>query len=411
MEVIAANVITADATIAEGDTSLDGSSVVVDAGTLTDRGGAHVQGPGRPDRCRPSPIRRATLAKEQSLALSLTRDLFLACGATIDVSERGYPGSRQLPGGPGALVLLADNFDDGDLAGWQIVDEGELDGPSIWTVTSGAARQRSNIHSDANPGKGTYALWPGPLPSGDYRFSFYLLAVDDDGIGVMFRYVDADNYYRFVWDRQAGSRRLERIADGVVTVLAEDSAAYNTWYWYLVEIVADGPRLSLSIDGAEIFSVLDSTHPSGTVALYAFANTDARFEDVQVAPLTAPSVFSAGSHGGLGGEADGTNFVYGSVYDPRSPGSGGGSLSGTAGGGVVRIAAAGKAVIDGAVRALGDRLRAGVHRAREAPSDSTPRRSKASARSTRRAATGCPGRRPAVAVASRSTAQRSRTLW
>ncbi len=354
VEVIAANVITANTTIADGDTSLDGSSVVVEAGTLTVEGshtfrdlvvlnGADVTHPA------------AAVGEDQGVLLTLNRDLFVACGAAIDVSERGYPGSVSYREGAEPSFYVADDFDDGNLNGWQIVDEGDIDGPSIWTVTSGAARQRSNIHSDANPGKGTYALWPGPIPSGDYRFSLFMLASDDDGVGVMFRYVDADNYYRLVWDREASSRRLERVEYGVVTVLAEDFEPYDIWYWYLVEIVADGPRLSVSIDGTEIFSVVDSTHSTGTIALYAFANTDARFEDIQVTPLTAPSVFSGASHGGRGGEADGTHFVYDSVFDPHDAGSGGGSLSAAAGGGVVRITAAGNAVIDGDIRATGGR--------------------------------------------------------
>ncbi len=62
------------------------------------------------------------------------------------------------------------------------------------------------------------------------------------------------------------------------------------------------------------------------------------------------------SHGGRGGLYDGSSRVYGSVKDPSTPGGGAGgdgSRAGSAGGGVVRITAAGRMAIDGAVRADG----------------------------------------------------------
>ncbi len=60
-----------------------------------------------------------------------------------------------------------------------------------------------------------------------------------------------------------------------------------------------------------------------------------------------------GSHGGRGGNFDGSGRIYDSVFDPRYPGAGGGGGSSKAGGGVVRITAADMA-IDGAIRASGD---------------------------------------------------------
>lgn len=62
------------------------------------------------------------------------------------------------------------------------------------------------------------------------------------------------------------------------------------------------------------------------------------------------------SHGGRGGLYDGSSRVYGSVRNPATPGGGAGgdgSRAGSAGGGVVRITAAGRMAIDGAVRADG----------------------------------------------------------
>gem|GEM_PF-6462551 len=352
VEVIAANVITQDTTLAAADTSFDGSSVVVSGGTLAVEGphtfrdmvvldGARLTHPA------------STSATVERLDLSLTRDLFVSCGGSIDVSDRGYPGGVSYrTAGPDAFYM-ADEFRDGDLVGWQFVDEGEVAGPSNWFSLSDSVGQASSIHSVVEPGKGTYALWSGGLSTGDYRFGVFFRSLDDGAVGAMFRYVDADNYYRFTWDKQLSSRRLERVFNGVVTVLAEDSAvyAYNTWTF--VEVVADGSNLEVLIDGTQIFSVTDSALTAGTIALYTCDNAEAYFSDAQVSPPTRASIFAGGSHGGRGGGADGTNVAYGSIFDPRDPGAGGGEFRASHGGGVIRVSAAGQAVIDGSIVASG----------------------------------------------------------
>ena len=61
---------------------------------------------------------------------------------------------------------------------------------------------------------------------------------------------------------------------------------------------------------------------------------------------------AGGSHGGRGGSFDGSNRVFGSLFDPNDSGAGGGG-SGSVGGGVARIRAVGNALIDGRVLANG----------------------------------------------------------
>jgi hypothetical protein len=54
-------------------------------------------------------------------------------------------------------ILLLDDFNDGDLRGWTIMDEGSKDGPSQWQVSNGVLVQNSNIGSGSC--LGTYALY------------------------------------------------------------------------------------------------------------------------------------------------------------------------------------------------------------------------------------------------------------
>ncbi|HSL81127.1 MAG TPA: family 16 glycoside hydrolase, partial [Thermoanaerobaculia bacterium] len=350
--VIAANVVSADAFLASTDTSLDGSSVVVAAGTLTVEGlhtfrdlvvlgGAAVTHPA------------STADTTERLDVALTRDLFVACGGAVEATAKGYPGGVTYHEPGSAAQLLGDDFNDGDFAGWQIVDEGEENGPSSWYVSGGILRQDSNIVSQIRPGFGTSLVWPEPLPADDFRFSALMRTVDDDTFGLMFRYTDPGNTYRFVWNRQGSYRLLEKVVDGERVTLAQDAVPYATQTWYRVEIVADGPRLELWIDGQRIFDVTDATHSSGSVGTFCAANAGSYYDDLQVIPLDGPSLLVGASHGGRGGAADGSNRIYDSLFDPKDPGAGGGGLSASPGGGVVRIAAAGTAIIDGTLTARG----------------------------------------------------------
>ena len=73
-------------------------------------------------------------------------------------------------------VLLSQDFNDGSFTGWTIVDQGKNQGPSVWSATSGAFLQSSNID-------GTFALYTLRAWT-DYRFTGKLRSMDKGAIGV-----------------------------------------------------------------------------------------------------------------------------------------------------------------------------------------------------------------------------------
>jgi hypothetical protein len=128
----------------------------------------------------------------------------------------------------------------------------------------------------------------------DYAVSLKMWSKDDDSMGVMFRYQDDKNYYRFSWDKERGYRRLVKRQNGVFTLLAEDAVKYMTGRVYRVEIIADGTTLQVWIDGARIFSVTDASFQEGSMALYTWGNQGGYFDDVVVTDLDTDAVlFSA----------------------------------------------------------------------------------------------------------------------
>ena len=186
-------------------------------------------------------------------------------------------------------VLLSDDFNDLDFRGWTIIDEGNDGGPSTWSAASGVLVQSSNIGSTVNNGNlGTYALYT-KRAWYDYQVSFKMRSDDDDRLGVMFRYQDDQNYYRFSWDKSGSRRQLVKRENGVFTVLAEDAVPYSNGITYQVEIVAQGSSLKVNIDGSAIFAVSDASLDAGTVAFYSSYNQGSFFDDLLVEDLATKS--------------------------------------------------------------------------------------------------------------------------
>ena len=181
-------------------------------------------------------------------------------------------------------ILLQDSFSSTALGGWTIIDEA-ANGPSAWSVSGGLLVQSSAIGSTASGDTvGTFALYTQASWT-DYRLSLTMKSTDDDTIGAMFRFKDDKNYYRFTWDRTAGSRRLEKRVNGTFTTLASSSGGYNVGQNYQLTMVAQGSSLQVAIDGQQIFSVTDTAHASGTVALYSSYNAGSVFDNVLVEDL------------------------------------------------------------------------------------------------------------------------------
>jgi hypothetical protein len=191
-------------------------------------------------------------------------------------------------------VLFSDDFASGLSSAWTVVDEGTVDAPSNWRVVNGVLEQASNINDgngqrDNLPKLGTYLLTGSPGWS-DYSVSVRMLAADDDAMGVMFGYQDQRNYYRFSMDQTRAYRRLVKFVNGLPTLLAEDAVAPVQNRWYAVQVNFAAGVLEVWLDGQLLFRVNDTSHASGKVALYSWAQAIARFDDVVITSLgTAPA--------------------------------------------------------------------------------------------------------------------------
>jgi hypothetical protein len=186
-------------------------------------------------------------------------------------------------------VLLSANFDNKTHPGWTFVDDGTDLGPSRWSAATGALVQSSNIGSAAPGRMGTYALYTRGSWK-DYRVTLKQRSNDNDRLGIMFRFQDPDNYYRFSWDQGTPRRRLIKRANGIQTIIAEDAVPYVTGQTYQIEIIAQASNLKVNIDGKAVFAASDPSFSTGTIALYSSYNQGSVFDDVLVEDLVKKSV-------------------------------------------------------------------------------------------------------------------------
>jgi hypothetical protein len=205
---------------------------------------------------------------------------------------------------PRGCPAASDNFSVDSLAAFDVVDDpgATSSAPSNWTYDAAnqLLRQTSNIYgvsgatSPSDPNKpGTYLIrktaaeWP---ELRDLVLRCHLNSGDNDGIGVVFRYQDADNFYFFLMDAQRNYRRLGKKVGGTFQELempaVNKTVGYNLNQDYELTIAAVGDAFKVYLDGVEILSGRDrSMLQPGRVGFYAWGNTGARFLDLNVQPV------------------------------------------------------------------------------------------------------------------------------
>jgi len=200
------------------------------------------------------------------------------------------------------LPLLVENFDDGDFAGWTVVDQGvEGDPASNWAVQEGVLTQSNRIFS--RPGNspallklGTFIKYDGGYGWSDYAVSCLMRSDWTNDYGIMFRVQDDNNYYRFSWRNtpDPGSEyppytRIVKVVGGEASMLAERRGfSFQVGQWHQVTLRVKRSDILLYVDGELVLSARDDALSQGTIALYCFANRfdlPVYFDDVVVTDL------------------------------------------------------------------------------------------------------------------------------
>jgi lysophospholipase L1-like esterase len=187
-----------------------------------------------------------------------------------------------------------DNFDDGASEGWAIVNET----PSVatWGVVSGELSLSTVVESTSSFEEsyhlGTYAWLTAGTALADYSMSVDARRVNTDrpeSFGILFRYRDADNFYRFTLNSRYGFARLEKREAGLYYTLGASAIADNPATGVTINVDVEGPEIRVRLDGRKLFASTDSAHLVGSVGL--FAQAQSAFDNVSITPVNpAPDV-------------------------------------------------------------------------------------------------------------------------
>jgi hypothetical protein len=190
-------------------------------------------------------------------------------------------------------ILLSHDYNNGSLGNVGIfTDAGTTGGPPVWRVTAQAAVQTSQIvGNDTSPTGiarlGTYMFYTAGTTWTNYTVQADLRSSDPDTLGIMFRYFDNTNYYRFSMDRTLSQRRLVKRVNGTFTVLKQDTVAYNLNQTYRVSISAHNGTITVLIDGQVFYIGTDTEVARGSVGFYCWRNGGASFDNLVVRSLTS----------------------------------------------------------------------------------------------------------------------------
>jgi hypothetical protein len=237
------------------------------------------------------------------------------CGE-VDGDERNFDADV-------IFELYQNDYDQDGITYWQEVF-GPYDGSIQPTVTnnryavivgggaSGKLRQQNDIGSYSSPYKGTYFRYNEGYGWTDYTMRVDMMTTDDidtdnEEIGVMFRYQNANNYYLFRWENNGATdkMRLWKFVNGVKTSLGEVSSDLTRDQWYTIEVRVSGSNINiykninapLSLGASAfqlVFSKVDSSLSSGTIALFTWRDRGAYFDDIYVKNPSGDYLLSEG---------------------------------------------------------------------------------------------------------------------
>jgi hypothetical protein len=195
-------------------------------------------------------------------------------------------------------TLISEEFGPQSLADFDVVDDpaATTNAPSSWQFDAAGRRirQTSSIFGGTaavNANKpGTYLVLhatPSRPAVADFILRTELESDGDQGIGVVFRFQDAANFYFFVANQNKGYRLLGKKVAGTFTQVAVDATkSFTVGAVTRLKVVAVGPDLQVFLDDSPALAGSDSSLPDpGRVGLLAYRNPQAFFYGIELVAL------------------------------------------------------------------------------------------------------------------------------
>ena len=111
--------------------------------------------------------------------------------------------------------------------------------------------------------------------------------------GLIFRYVDAKNFYLLSAGCPSDYFALSRMTNGQLVALKQSVVPTDKDTWYRLKVTAEGGHFMCYDDDKMIFDFDDSKIAKGKIGLWARDDSQAQFDDVKITVLGGESGVSA----------------------------------------------------------------------------------------------------------------------
>lgn len=179
-------------------------------------------------------------------------------------------------------------------SGWKADHTGK-DGGGLWKV----------VADDTAPSKsGCVLSQTGESPNAafnlcvveDTRFDDVAISVafkankgkKDQGGGIVWRYIDANNYFISRFNPLEDNFRVYKVVAGKRIQLAtKEEIKIPAGEWHSLSIKMVGPKIECSLDGKKLLEASDDTFPkAGKIGLWTKADAQSSFDQLKVEALT-----------------------------------------------------------------------------------------------------------------------------
>ncbi|MGD0073451.1 MAG: family 16 glycoside hydrolase [Candidatus Binataceae bacterium] len=143
------------------------------------------------------------------------------------------------------------------------------------------------------------ALVDDPAEYDDFTLAASFKAVGgrlDCSGGLVFRYVDPKNYYVMAAGCPSDYFTLQRVSNGKAEIIKQAVVPIDKNIWYQLRVVASGEHFSCYAGKKMVFDVDDRKISKGRIGLWARADAQVRFDNVELTlPLKAESAAASPS--------------------------------------------------------------------------------------------------------------------
>lgn len=175
-------------------------------------------------------------------------------------------------------IIWQENFENSDIKDWQIENELSSDEKPNWFIEKGYLIQDTD-YGDSKALLGTNIIFNAGNWN-DYVLKTNIICADDDYIGILFRYQDVNNYYRFLLSSQRKLISLDKKVDGKFTTLAKFTNEEWQYVKFSVTIFLEKNNIKVYLNDKLFFDINDDNFITGKIGFTSIANLGSFFDDI-----------------------------------------------------------------------------------------------------------------------------------